>query len=58
MCIKYKALPSIIKDSRLSASTVNLCYEFANDFRDDLKKFYPKRVYKSELSERLNIWIT
>tara|TARA_B100001175_G_scaffold98153_1_gene83210 strand:+ start:3690 stop:5018 length:1329 start_codon:yes stop_codon:yes gene_type:complete len=55
LCIKYKALPSIIKDSRLSASTVNLCYEFANDFRDDLKKFDPKRVYKSELSERLNI---
>ena len=55
LCIKYKALPSIIKDSRLSASTIDLCYEFANNFRDDLKKFDLKRVYKSELSERLNI---
>jgi decaprenylphospho-beta-D-ribofuranose 2-oxidase len=55
LCIKYKALPSIIKDSRLSASTIDLCYEFANNFRNDLKKFDTKRVYKSELSERLNI---
>ena len=55
LCVKYKALPSIIKDSRLSASTIDLCYEFVSDFRNDLKKFDPKRVYKSELSERLKI---
>jgi len=55
LCIKYKGLPSIIKDSRLSASTIDLCYEFANNFKNDLKKFDAKRVYKSELSERLNI---
>ena len=55
LCIKYRALPSIIKDSRLSASTIDLCYEFINNFREDLKKFDSKRVYKSELSERLNI---
>ena len=55
LCIKYKAIPSIIKDSRLSEATINKCYQFANNFRNDLKKFDPKRIYKSELSDRLNI---
>ena len=55
LCIKYKAIPSIIKDSRLSETTINKCYQFANIFRNDLKKFDPKRIYKSELSDRLNI---
>ena len=55
LCIKYKAIPSIIKDSRLNETTVNKCYQFANNFRNDLKKFDPKRIYKSELSDRLNI---
>ena len=55
LCIKYKAIPSIIKDSRLSEATINKCYQFAYNFRNDLKKFDPKRIYKSELSDRLNI---
>jgi decaprenylphospho-beta-D-ribofuranose 2-oxidase len=55
LCIKYKAIPSIIKDSRLSETTINKCYQFADNFRNDLKKFDPKRIYKSELSDRLNI---
>ena len=53
LCIKYKALPSIIKDSRITETTVNQCYEYANNFRNDLLKYDKKRIYKSELSDRL-----
>ena len=55
LCIKYKALPSIIKDSRISETTTNECYEHANSFRENLKKFDKKRIYKSELSDRLGL---
>ena len=53
LCIKHKALPSIIKDSRISESTINKCYEYVNSFRNDLIKFDKKRIYRSELSDRL-----
>ena len=53
LCIKHQALPSIIKDSRISESTINKCYEYINNFRSDLLKFDKKRIYRSELSDRL-----
>jgi len=53
--IKYRALPSVIKDSFLDRETFEKCYEQADIFREDLRKFDPKRSYKSELSERLFI---
>ena len=53
--IKYNALPSIIKDSNLDKGTFNRCYKEADIFREKLKKFDPKRVYRSELSDKLNI---
>ena len=55
LCIKYKAFPSIIKDSRINETTINECYEYANNFREDLKKFDKKRIYRSELSDRLGL---
>jgi decaprenylphospho-beta-D-ribofuranose 2-oxidase len=48
-------VPSIIKDSNLDKDTFNDCYKEADIFREELKKFDPKRVYRSDLSDRLNI---
>jgi len=45
--------PNIIKDSRLSAKTVASAYPGYEVFRDRLRKFDPRRLYRSELSERL-----
>jgi decaprenylphospho-beta-D-ribofuranose 2-oxidase len=53
--IKYNVIPSIIKDSNLDKETFNKCYKEADIFREELKKFDPKRIYRSELSDRLNI---
>ena len=53
--IRYNAIPSIIKDSNLDKETFNKCYKEADIFREELKKFDPKRIYRSELSDRLNI---
>jgi len=53
--IKYNVLPSIIKDSNLDKETFNRCYKEADIFREKLKKFDPKRIYRSELSDKLNI---
>jgi len=53
--IKYKVLPSIIKDSRLTKSVFNKCYSSADKFRKDLKDFDNKRSYQSELSDRLDL---
>lgn len=53
--IKYNVIPSVIKDSNLDKETFNKCFKEADIFREELKKFDPKRIYKSELSNRLNI---
>ena len=55
LCIKYNAFPSVIKDSRINEKTINECYEYVNNFREDLKKFDNKRIYRSELSDRLGL---
>ena len=55
LCIKFKILPSIIKDSRINESTFNQCYTDASLFKTKLKQFDKNRVYKSELSERLGL---
>lgn len=53
--IKYNVIPSVIKDSNLDKETFNKCFKEADIFREELKKFDPKRIYKSELSNKLNI---
>ena len=52
---KYKVIPSIIKDSRLPKEIFLSCYNEAQEFKDRLRSFDKKRIYKSELSERLEI---
>jgi len=53
--IKYNVLPSIIKDSNLDKDIFDNCYKEADIFREKLKEFDPKRIYRSDLSDRLNI---
>lgn len=55
LIISYKALPYIIKDSRLSKKVVEQCYPEYYDFQEILKEIDPKRIFKSELSERLDL---
>jgi len=55
LCKKYKLLPSIIKDSRLSLETVSTCYENYDNFKDNLINFDKKRTYRSELSDRIGL---
>ncbi len=55
LCIKYKILPSIIKDSRLEKDIFDKCYPEADIFRDKLTKFDKRRYYKSEISDRLKL---
>jgi hypothetical protein len=55
LIISYKALPYIIKDSRLSKNVVEQCYPEYFDFKEIIKEIDPKRIFKSEISERLNI---
>lgn len=49
----YGGWPNIIKDSRLTAVFVSETYPGYYGFRDRLRQFDPKRLYRSELSERL-----
>jgi len=55
LIISYNALPYIIKDSRLSKRVVEQCYPEYFDFKDILKEIDPQRIFKSELSERLDL---
>ena len=53
---KYKIIPSIIKDSRISKDTLRKSYNVELiRFRDELLKFDKKRIYQSETSNRLEI---
>jgi hypothetical protein len=53
---KYDILPSIIKDSRISNETFRNSYkeEFFR-FKEALNNFDNKRIYQSEVSNRLKI---
>lgn len=55
LCVKFKILPSIIKDSRINEKIFNQCYPDASLFKIKLKQFDKNRIYKSELSERLGL---
>lgn len=51
----FGGLPSIIKDSRLPRAVVDACYPEADRFRNALRSFDPKRLFRSDLSERLGL---
>ena len=53
--ISYKALPYIVKDSRLTKEVVEQCYPEYHIFKEILNEIDPKRIFKSELSERMNL---
>lgn len=55
LVISLGGIPNIIKDSRLPRSVVEACYPGAQRFRDQLRTFDPKRLFRSELSERLGL---
>jgi decaprenylphospho-beta-D-ribofuranose 2-oxidase len=48
-------VPNIIKDSRLPRAVLDACYPGASEFRTALRTFDPKRMFRSELSERLGL---
>jgi decaprenylphospho-beta-D-ribofuranose 2-oxidase len=50
-----RGLPNIIKDSRLPRTVVQACYRDYDLFRDSLLRFDSKRIYRSEISERLGL---
>ena len=58
LCEKYQAIPSIIKDSRLSKETIEKCYPEFKKFKDLINAYDKSRVYRSEISQRLEIWNT
>jgi decaprenylphospho-beta-D-ribofuranose 2-oxidase len=51
--IALGGVPNIIKDSRLPRTVVDACFPGADHFRAALRAFDPKRMFRSELSERL-----
>ena len=53
--IALGGIPNIIKDSRLPRAVVDACYPGADEFRTALRDFDPKRMFRSELSERLGL---
>ncbi len=55
ICLKLKIIPSIIKDSRLSKKIVEQCYPEYLRFKDSIYAYDKKRIYKSEISKRLEI---
>lgn len=55
VCEKLGVIPSIIKDSRLSRTTIEKCYPELEKFKNELNSFDKKRIYKSETSERLGL---
>ena len=55
LCIKYKIIPSIIKDSRLNKEIFNKTYNYAEEFKAKLYEFDKKRTYQSEVSNRLGL---
>jgi hypothetical protein len=50
---EHRGWPNIIKDSRLTSEVVSIAYPEYERFRLELRGFDPKRLYQSELSERL-----
>ena len=55
LTISVGGIPNIIKDSRLTLPVVEACYPGLRSFRELLGSFDPKRLFRSELSERLSL---
>jgi len=55
LVVRCEGRPNLIKDSRLPRAVVDACYPDADRFRSQLRAFDPKRLFRSELSERLGL---
>src|SRR6202165_2505274 len=55
LIVSVGGVPSIIKDSRISHSVVGASYPEAHRFREILRAFDPNRLFRAELSERLDM---
>lgn len=53
--IRCAGRSNLIKDSRLTADTVEACYPEFGEFRRRLKDFDPQRMFRSELSKRIGL---
>jgi decaprenylphospho-beta-D-ribofuranose 2-oxidase len=52
LCIELRAVPNVIKDSRLPTAVVRQCYPAYEEFCTKLQEFDPRRRYRSEVSMR------
>ena len=55
LTVYHHAIPYIIKDSRLSKRITEECYPEYAQFKEFLKKIDPDRIFKSEISQRLDL---
>jgi decaprenylphospho-beta-D-ribofuranose 2-oxidase len=55
LMLEHGGWPNLIKDSRLTADVVNAAYPECEQFRERLRAFDPRRLYRSELSERIRL---
>ncbi len=55
LTIAVGGIPNIIKDSRLPKQVVQACYPEYERFRQELRAFDPRRIFKSEVSQRLEL---
>ena len=53
--VLYGGRPNLIKDSRLPRQIAEACYPEIDVFRMKLRNFDPKRLFRSEMSERLGL---
>lgn len=52
---RHGGKPNLSKDSRLPAAVARACYPEYDRFREGLRRFDPARLYRSHLSERLEL---
>lgn len=55
LTIASGGIPNIIKDSRLPKQVVRACYPDYETFQEALRSHDPARLYRSELSQRLDL---
>lgn len=55
VCIELGCMPNIIKDSRIGDLCVSKTYKEYEQFKKALKDYDPKRLCRSELSDRLKL---
>jgi len=55
LTVSYHVLPYIIKDSRLTKRVVEECYPQYTEFKEFIHKIDPDRIFKSEISQRLDL---